>query len=418
MKLISKTILYYILISLPLLFIAGFCSYYLISNELRDGTDEALWKEKLNAERQIILLREPQTLYLSIDSLSVISPVSTNESGYVFLETIIFDKLEKEDINFRILRSFFKFKNQNYLITVAKPTLEQDELMEGLFSAFALMIVFLLLAFFVVNWLLSKTLWKPFYKTLEQLNLYDIKNNSVTHFQSSSTKEFKQLNDSLNQMTDKIYADYLQQKEFTENASHEMQTPLAVIKANIGLLMQSPNLKEEEMNNIQAIDNTIKKLVSLNKALLLLSKIENHQFTEESPISMMETIQKVTDNYQDLMASKNISYLLHVKSDTKLICNQALADILVTNLVQNAIRHNQENGQISIELHEKQLIISNTGESLKIKQEELFERFKKNDASKESLGLGLSIVKSICNTCHFEIEYKFIKEFHTFIIKF
>ena len=130
-----------------------------------------------------------------------------------------------------------------------------------------------MLAFLAVNWLLSKTLWKPFYKTINTLNEYDLKNYSHSKFNTSNTREFDQLNSTLNKMTKKIYNDFLQQKEFTENASHEMQTPLAIIKANISLLMQSPNLKEEEMEQLQAIDNTTKKLASLNKALLLLVKI-------------------------------------------------------------------------------------------------------------------------------------------------
>lgn len=418
MKLISKTILYYLLISLPLLFVAGLCSYYLISQELRDGTDEALWKEKLNAERQIGLLKDPETIYLSLDSLSSILPVGIDAIGTQYFEKIVYDKIEEENLNFRFLKSYYKSKNQNYEITVAKPTLEEDELMEGLFSSFALMIGFLLLAFFIVNWLLSKTLWKPFYKTLHQLNQYDIKNHPVARFESSSTKEFKQLNESLNKMTDKIYEDYLQQKEFTENASHEMQTPLAVIKANIELLMQSPNLKEEEMNQIQAIDNTVKKLSVLNKSLLLLSKIENHQFKNESKININNSVANIIANYQDLIDSKKLKLTLDLKSEININGHQDLIDILLTNLLQNAIRHNQLNGQIKIETDLNSLIVSNTGDALSIKEDELFVRFKKNDLSRESLGLGLSIVKSICDNYGLEISYLFKNHNHSFTIHF
>ena len=418
MKLISKTILYYLLISLPLICIAGFFSYVLISHELRDGTDEALWKEKLNAERQIDLLKVPQAIYLSLDSLSSILPVNMDVIGSQYTEKIVFDKFEEENLNFRFLKSYYKSKNQNYEIIVAKPTLEEDELMEGLFSAFALIIMFLLLAFFIVNWLLSKALWKPFYKTLQQLNHYNIKNHTVAQFQSATTKEFKQLNLSLNKMTDKIHEDYLQQKEFTENASHEMQTPLAVIKANIGILMQSPNLKEDEMNQIQSIDNTVKKLSSLNKALLLLSKIENHQFKDENEISIVNSIQKIASNYQDLIDSKQLTLTKDFKSNINVICNQDLVDILLTNMIQNAIRHNQLNGEIKIETSLNTLEISNTGELLSIKENDLFVRFKKNDASKDSLGLGLSIVKGICNNYNFKISYSFKNNWHLFSIKF
>ncbi|MBK9800057.1 MAG: HAMP domain-containing histidine kinase [Bacteroidetes bacterium] len=178
-------------------------------------------------------------------------------------------------------------------------------------------------------------------------------------------------------MMDKIYSDYQEQKEFTENASHEMQTPLAVIKANLSLLMQSDNLKEDEMNRLQIIENTIKKLASLNKALILLSKIENNQFKESESISIKQFTSKIADNYIDLFQSKNIGLELNLSEDVIVKMNATLAEILLTNLIQNAIRHNIENGKIIIELKQNQLTISNSGESLTIPKEHLFIRLKR-----------------------------------------
>ena len=418
MKLITKTILYYLLISLPLLVISGICGYYLINKELRDGTDEALWKEKINAERQILLLKEPKIIYLSGDSLSIVMPAVSIKTGYLFSDTLVYDRYEEENLNYRLLKQYHVSNNQNYLITIAKPTLEEDELKEGLLSAFILMIGFLLVAFFIVNWLLSKTLWKPFYKTIDQLNTYDIKKHSITNFESSSTKEFQQLNETINQMTEKINRDFVQQKEFTENASHEMQTPLAVIKANISLLLQSDNIKEVEMSQLQAIDNTTKKLTSLNKALLLLSKIENQQFKDDTSVNLKETLLKIIDNYEVLIESKSITLQKQVIETIILNCNQSLLEILITNLIQNAIRHNTSNGDIIITTSVNSLTIANTGEPLTINESELFTRFKKNENSHESVGLGLSIVQSIANLYHFKIEYNYVNHLHTFTIIF
>lgn len=418
MRLISKTILYYLLISLPLLIIAGFLSYYLIRSEVRDGTDEMLWKEKLHSEELIKIQPQIKKTYLSSDSLSSIAPTSFHKDEYIYSDTSVFDKTDKEEINFRSLKSYSNINDQTFLIVVAKPTLEEDELLEGLFTAFAIIFGFLMLAFFAVNWLLSKTLWKPFYKTLDSLNKYDLKNYTHANFSASNTKEFGQLNSALNKMTEKIYSDFLQQKEFTENASHEMQTPLAVIKANISLLMQSPNLKEEEMGQLQAIDNTTKKLASLNKALLLLAKIENNQFKENSIVSIKDTTIKVIGHFEDLITAKNISIENKITTDLEVNINPTLADILITNLIQNAIRHNINGGKIIAEIQDNSLVISNTGEPLKINSNELFTRFKKNDASKESLGLGLSIVKSITELYNYSITYIYKNSRHTFTLNF
>lgn len=418
MKLISKTLIYYLLISLPLLIVAGLLSYFLIKSELRDGTDETLLSEKVNAEKLIHSLKATNIIYLSSDSLSNIKLVNSQRLTSGFSDTLIFNKQESENVSARLLRSYYTVDGSNYQITVVKTTMEEEELLEGILTTFALIVGFLIVAFVIVNWLLSKTLWKPFYRTLSRLNMYDIKNHDHQHFNSEKTIEFNQLNDVLNKMMDKIYTDYIQQKEFTENASHEMQTPLAVVKANLSLLMQSPNLKEDEMNRLQTIENTIKKLSSLNKALILLSKIENNQFNESETVSVKAIVTRLTDNFAEVLESKGLKIDINLADDVFIKMNPTLAEILVSNLLQNAIRHNVENGKIAIELKGKQLAITNTGEQLSIAKEELFTRFKKNDASKESLGLGLAIVKSICKSNNLEISYAFQNNTHSFVINF
>ncbi len=418
MKLITKTIFYYLLISMPLLLIAAFFSYHLIRIEVRDGTDETLLKEKSNAENLIKLNPKNDPVYLSADSISKITVVNQHKTGSLFSDSLIYDKVEKQDLNYRILRSYYRSNNQTYLITIAKPTFEEDELTEGLLSAFALIIVFLVLGFFVVNWVLSKTIWKPFYKTLEELNSYDIRKHENHSFKSATTVEFNQLSAALNKMTEKIHSDYLQQKEFTENASHEMQTPLAVVKATVSLMMQSPNLKEEEMDQLQTIENSLRKLSLLNKTLILLTKIENNQFQNNEIINLKETVTKIINNYSDLVGAKKIQLEINFESDPKIEMNPMLADILITNLFQNAIRHNKMGGIVSISIKDKTMSISNSGEPLTIDEKDLYIRFKKNDASKDSLGLGLSIVKSITDNYGYTISNNHHDSLHTFKIDF
>lgn len=418
MKLISKTLIYYLLVSLPLLVIAGLLSYFLINSELKDGIDETLMNEKVNAEKLIQSLNEPKSLYLSYDSLESLVPCNECKLKSGFVDTTIYNSVEKENVGARMLRSYYTHKQNTYQITLIKTTMEEEELLEGILATFALIVSFLILSFVMVNWLLSKTLWKPFYSTLSELNKYEIQNHEQHQFNTVNTLEFNQLNLALNKLMGKIYSDYQEQKEFTENASHEMQTPLAVIKANLSLLMQSNNLKEDEMNRLQTIENTIKKLSAINKALILLSKIENHQFHEDESISINHLIKKITDNYLDLFQSKNIHLELNLVGDCLVKMNSTLAEILLTNLIQNAIRHNTENGKIIIELKDNKLIISNSGAPLTVPKEQLFMRFKKNDASKDSLGLGLSIVKGITKTYGFEITYNYSSLLHNFQVTF
>ncbi len=418
MKLITKTILYYLLISLPLLLIAGLFSYYIISKELKDGTDEALWKEKLNCEKQINLFNEPKTIYLSLDSLSSIKPTAYSKTNYTFNDTLIYDIFEKETLEYRILNSIYITKNKSYLITLAKPTLEEDELMEGLYSAFAIIVGFLLLAFFLLNWLISKIVWKPFHKTLEYLNTYDLKKNALTNFETSSTKEFQQLNNALQKMTEKAFSDYSQQKQFTENASHEMQTPLAIIKIALDNLFQSNNLKEEELIILQKIEASANKLSQLNKSLLLLTKIENNQFKEVVDINLNTLIIRLINDYQLIYETKNISVVTNFNQELNLKLNPTLADLLFGNLINNAFKHNICNGKIKLIVENNSFTILNTGNELTFNANDLFHRFKKNDALSDSLGLGLAIVKSIADNYKLRINYTYFKQQHIFKLNF
>lgn len=418
MKLIKKSILYYLLMSLPLLLIAAGISYLLIQIEVRDVTDESLWKEKINAEKIIQTFQEPRNIFLGTDSLSEISVSGTNLSGFHYSDTTLFDRNENENINYRVLHSYYKYKSVNYLITTMRSTLENEDLTESLLISLLLVIIFLIVSFFFANLIFSRLLWKPFYRTLDKLNKYDIKQNCNTQFGSSSINEFKILNETLSSMTNKILSDYNHLKEFTENASHEIQTPLAVIKSKLELLMQSENLKEDEMMQVQAIDDSVIKLTSLNKALLLLTKIENNQFKEINDISLKSVLEKHLFIFKDIIEEKNIILNTNFENDIKVKMNIVLCDILFTNLVQNSIRHNIENGSITINLNNNNFVIENSGQAPVTLPSEMFARFKKNDSSKDSLGLGLAIVKAIADIYSLKINFKYENEKYFFSILF
>jgi len=417
MRLITKTILLYLVISVPLLILATLYTYEVINEEVKDGTDEALYREKLNMQNLVKALDVPRDLYLRNDSLAGITLLKEKSAIDRYSDTLIYDKLEEEKIRYRLYRSYFFYNGTHYLISCTKPTLEEDELKEGLRGSFFLVLGLLVFSFLLVSLVLSKTLWKPFYKTIGLLNKYDLNSESPITFDSSSIKEFKNLNEALNKMTDKIQLDYRQQKEFTENASHELQTPLAVIKTKLDLLIQSKKLGREELDLLQGIENSVQKISSLNKALLLLTKIENKQFKEHKITNLEGTVERSIQTFSELFATRHIT----VKSNLQpceVDINPSLAELLVNNLLQNAFRHNRDKGEIEVVLEMGKLTISNTGEPLQVKSEELFTRFKKNDASRESLGLGLAIVKSICAVYQYAIKYEYLEGRHVFSVHF
>jgi signal transduction histidine kinase len=389
----------------------------MINAELQESIDESLEMDLPFATRIIDAWKAPHTCYLNADHLSTIKPVPNGNYQLDFKDTSIYKQGEFE--NYRILHSYYSHDGLTYKITLFKTTIEKDELMEGLLSTFMLITAFLVIAFFIVNWLLSKKLWKPFYQTLDILTNYDIQKQQPQIFNPQPTFEFNQLNAGLAKMTMKIHTDFIQLKEFTENASHEMQTPLAVAKANLSLLLQSSNLKETEMDQLQTIENSLKQLSSLHKTLMLLAKIENNQFAGNTTVDLRKTVMTNLERYADFIKARNIQIHLEIGTEVRTIMDPALADILISNLLQNALWHNIHNGEVFIRSEQNTLSISNTGNPLTIKTEELFLRFKKDDPSSKSLGLGLAIVKSIVSLYDFEIIYACSSPaIHTFTLKF
>ncbi len=409
MKLLNKTSIYYLLFALPVFAICSFALYNLISTEIIDNLDESLVKEKIKIEERIKSGKNVSDLYESMSLLP--TTLLRKENDYQFSDTIMYDSLEEEMLPFRVLNTVITDGKNNYLFETHESYIESDDLITSILYPVLGLFIVLLLGFYLINWFISKKLWKPFYKTLEQLNQYKITESSEK-FNPTSIQEFSELNKTLSTMTEKIHSDYISQKQFIENASHEIQTPLAVIKTKIELLIQSTNLNENDIRIIQSVYNASNKLSSLNKALLLLSKIENNQFKNLEKIEFKTLLEKTLEHFEDLAELKKIRIEKNYSSAPSIKTNPILADILISNLIQNAIRHNVKDGTIKIGLSENTLSISNTSNSNIENTQELFNRFHKNEASTESIGLGLAIVKEICDNYKIAIKYSCSNKVH------
>ncbi|MCK5676891.1 MAG: HAMP domain-containing histidine kinase, partial [Flavobacteriaceae bacterium] len=245
-----------------------------------------------------------------------------------------------------------------------------------------------------------------------------VESNQSIHLQNSKIDEFQELNKSLIKLTNKINSDFNNLKEFTDNASHEMQTPLAIMQLKSESLMQSENLKTDEKQQIQAIYLAAQRLSKLNKTLLLLSKIENQQFSEKEVILLNDVINKQLEIFEDFIESKKITVIKKFTPNVKVSANPLLFDIVISNLISNAIKHNSKSGNLEIVTSDLFISFSNSGEPLNISSTSLFERFKKDSKSSDSFGLGLAIVKKICDTYSWKINHSYIENQHNISIYF
>jgi len=231
-------------------------------------------------------------------------------------------------------------------------------------------------------------------------------------------KEFDQLSHNLYLMTSKIHKDYRSQKEFNENFSHELQTPLAIIQNNLENIIQSPNLHEEDMNHISGVMDAVKRISSLSKGLLLLSQIDNNQFPEVKDVDIVSVSKKLVSFFSGIIEDKRIVVVEKYTDSVWIKCNRHLIDILMTNIISNAIRHNIEEGYITIEITMDKLEVSNSGKPLNGDVNTIFDRFVKLGEKKNSIGLGLPIVKKICEASGFNVSYKNDEAEHTITITF
>jgi signal transduction histidine kinase len=420
MKLLAKTSLYYLILSIPILILSGFICFHVITSEVKESNDELLLNRKVQVEQY---LKNNDTISLLLITKSKEAQIKKiqrsnfkNGAKNMFSDTLIFDKAENELADNRMITSIIKTRNSFYQIKIWRSTLEYEELIEGIFYLLVTILFFLFLISMLINFWISKTLWRPFYSTINNLENFRASDIKVPDFEKTTVNEFETLNSSLNQMMDKMIVDYNGQKKFTENASHEIQTPLAVIKTKIDLLIQSENLKENEMKLIGSIDDACSRLIRLNKSLLLLTKIENRQFKTTEKVSVEKMIDQSLVLFEEHIKANNINVFKNIEEDFLISMSVDLCLVLINNLTQNAIRHNNENGSISIFIKNNCVSIHNTGHKEALNTALIFKRFQKKSASHLSIGLGLAIANEIADVSGLSLAYKFVSHDHCFTL--
>ena len=417
MKLFTKYNRVNILATVVVLLIGGLCYYLILHFVLLKQLDN-----DLNAEEQEI------KNYILLNHLLPV-PTNTKEQEIIFKESTssIKRKIEskkiykKEDDEYEICRILFFAVNvsgKNYNVYISQSQEATEDLMQLIASITLGLVLLLLFILFIVNRFILNKLWHPFNTTLAKLKEFDINKNQKLQLNTTNIDEFIDLNYAVTKMNESVIRDYNALKSFTENASHEIQTPLAIVNTKLELLIQSENFTATQMQNIQTIHNEINRLSKLNKSLLLLTKIDNHQFEEKEEVDIVKIIFTLLNNYEELFTAKRINLIKEMETTVFILMNETMAQVLISNLITNAIKHNIDNGTINIFLNNTFLLITNTGTALQKYPANMFERFKKDKMHSDSLGLGLSIVKRICDLYNFTVTYNYDNNLHSLKIVF
>ncbi|MBS1623411.1 MAG: HAMP domain-containing histidine kinase [Bacteroidetes bacterium] len=419
MKLLDKSALYNFLLSIAIIALGAICFYVALEKFIDDDVNEKLAIQKERIERGLA----------RIDSISIESRVLNKDIVYTKLvadenypqtqvDTSIFEPFDREFVPYRVLSFTAHTRSEGYRVQIYQSLIESDDITHRI-SRIALIIFGIYISLLVVlNRLISRRLWRPFYTILEQLKGFDLKSEKPLVTTDTSTDEFAVLNTSVQQMMDKVQLDYRNLKEFTENASHETQTPLAIIRSKVELLLQADDVSEYQWQQLTSINDAVSKLSRLNKALLLLAKIDNNQFGEMQNINLSARVRDYITELEDLIALKELVIHPDIEEGVVTRMNPYLLDVLLENILMNAIRHNIMHGFISIHVKRGLLEVYNSGEALTVDPQTLFERFRKGTVQNDSVGIGLSLVHRIAVGAGMKIQYTYSNKVHSIRLAF
>lgn len=331
-------------------------------------------------------------------------------------QTRFYDESLYSNIDQIVVINYFPYKHKFLAIkSTLKISFAEDEYLIAIGMIFLWTFVFLITLAMVVGALVSIYLLDPFYKTLNNISLFKINNELELDFIDNSTYEFSQLNTFVKGMMDQAVSEYKSLKEFNENASHELQTPLAVMRSKIDLLLQT-DLGLDQMKYIGEINEQIDKLSSIKKALTLLVHLDHYEAKIQSVCISDLLIEFLTD-FEDILQFRNISLQTSIQENLEEIFDKELFQILMNNLISNALKY-IEGDFIRVELNENFLKISNPGFAPTFDPNQYFIRFVKSSGKQFSSGIGLSIVKKVVDIHGYSVVYNYINGLHEITIDF
>lgn len=388
--------------------------YFALQNIMLKNVDDNLKEQKHWIENQHHL--DVRNLPAFNKNIQVSEVQNTGKE--TFSTANIYDEGEQENVKTRSLIFYKTQDKKNYEIVLHRSLVESEDILKTIALLQFLLFVLMSASLLLINRNVEKNVWKPFYKMLEILKLYRIEKDSEIYLQQTKIAEMQSLNTSVADLVTRNKKQFLAQKEFTENASHELQTPLAIIQNKTELLLQTENLSEEQMKIIGQIYETNNRLSRLNKSMLLLSKLDNGQFQEREEIQLSRLAEMIIEEFKAFYPQKNLIFVENFKTQKTVSADENLVRTLLGNLISNAIKYAAPNSEIDVDLDERYFQISNVGKPQELDTNRLFKRFQKQNPDGSGNGLGLEISKKICEMYGWNLTYDFRNARHFFKIDF
>ncbi len=414
MKLLQRTSLYQLALAVPLVVVGTAFAYALVSTVVREEMDEQLEHQ---ADRVMIEVRKGQQEFSSTAPDVYVAVLPGAIGAPFFKDTVMFNSAEKEDLPWRT--GYFPVTlndGSKQTVVVARSLVETEELVTVLALSMTALLALITLGNVFLNRWLSRKLWRPFHRSLAEVQRFHPDALQPTHLPDTAVDEFTAMNRTLAHMMSKLRADFTAQKRFTEQAAHELQTPLAIMQGKLDQLIQSPNMGEQEAGVIDGLFQARERMGRTLSNMLLLARIGNQQF----PPERIEWLALFTDQHHalaDLIAQRGIRCTIRQDQPCGLRLHATLAEVLVANLLRNAVQHNIPEGTLTVVIGADGFMVANTGPALSVAPAALFDRFAKGDPSSSSTGLGLSMVKEIADHNALQLSYGYAAGVHTLVVR-
>lgn len=409
MKLLRKTTSLYLGATAVILFMAGIALFFILQEIVQDEMDEQL---ELQAE---LLAEQVRTGDVPSLPMATVTELSTDiPSATITGDTLLYDRVQKKKEDYRYLSTIRTITGRTYRLTVVTAHIGWDQYYLIIFTVFLAAVLSLTMAGTAINFFSSRRIWRPFFHNLKALKEYSVTSSEPMDLMDSDIDEFRELKRSLDQLTQRGRREYRALREFTENASHELQTPLAIIRSKIDRLSQYP-VSEEMAEIISQARADVSRLSRINRNLLLLAKLDNRAFEFTDALDIADIIHDHLQRMQDLFAARDIPVTVE-SSPLTAKGNRYLFDVLMTNMLSNARKYTNDGGDVAIAITGSILTMSNSGAPLDLPEHELFDRFRKGPMHHGSTGLGLAIAREICEVHGWTIRYDYMHGRHHFSI--
>lgn len=339
---------------------------------------------------------------------------SFQDSIYEAIRPNEYDEDDGED-RFRGLKSYIEINGVPYALTIETNVEESDETFVAIAAVTLIFFILLIVGFILLNRSIAAKSWYSFYQMLSSLKSFELSTDLSINLPESDIQEFQELNQSLHQLITNSVSTFQQQKSFTENASHELQTPIALLKSKLDLLIQQKNISPEISEILNSIDAPLSRLSRINKNLLVLAKVENHQYSDKEQIDLKDYLKSAITLFEDYIEEKQLRLSNDITESIMVNVNAFLIETLIHNLLSNAIRHTPKGGQITVSYQQTSFQVRNTGKE-SLDKSRLFERFSTSTNDKVSSGLGLAIIQEIAKKYGWRLTYNFESSFHVFSV--